>query len=393
MRAGLATSYQQLIVVPNDARIELTFDPVTLRTDLDWRARQRLPVCAVACSPAIIRYNVLAQHSAPRQGRARSSCHGRRKKTFEATDGGIQGIGALVDRSDLAAHPRAPRITGGLRLNMWFGVFSDAAPDAFAWVPAMTLRNRVQRPSRPPSICAISSRTADEWSESLGNPDLSARARVSRLTSASNRQIGDDLRVELQGYYKILDDLVSPTGDIFGVPYDNEGVGNVVGGELLVRWNFAAVDGWLSYTLSRSVRTDRAGSPERPFSFDQTHVLALVLGVDLGAMWKVGARFRFATGNPFTPLTAAYYDAGSDVWVPRALGAPLSGRLDDYLQLDLRVQKTWIFDAWRLKFYVEVNNATNQENTEAAFYNDDYSKREDILGLPIIPSVGLRGSW
>jgi len=145
--------------------------------------------------------------------------------------------------------------------------------------------------------------------------------------------------------------------------------------------------------LSRSRRTDQPDDPERFFSFDQTHVLALVLGVNLPLGFRIGGRFRYATGNPYTPLKASYYDAAADVYVPGPDGAPLSERLPEFIQLDLRVDKEFIFDSWRMKIYLELNNATNQANVERQGYNFNFSQRQDIVSLPIQPSLGIRGSF
>ena len=232
----------------------------------------------------------------------------------------------------------------------------------------------------------------DETSESFGNPDLGPE-HAAYLNLGLKQGLGDALSIDVQAFYKSLGGLVSTTGDRDGVPYDNAGTGWIAGAELLLRLTTPIVDGWLSYTLSRSRRTDRPGEPERFYSADQTHVLALVAGVDLGAGWRFGARLRYATGNPFTPLEAAYYDASSDVFVPRAAAQLLSRRLAGFLQLDLRVDKDFVFDTWALKLYLELNNATNRENIEQVGYNYDYSAREDITSLPLVPSLGLRASF
>ena len=176
-------------------------------------------------------------------------------------------------------------------------------------------------------------------------------------------------------------------------PYDNAGEGRVLGAELLARLTLDRVTAWLTYTLSRSVRTDRSGQPERLFSYDQTHVLSLVSSVVLGAGWKTGLRMRYSTGNPYTPLTVGYYDANADVFVPRPAGPPLSDRIDDFFSLDLRVSKEFRYDNWILDVYLELNNATNRLNVENVGYNYDYTERNDINGLPIYPAFGIKGTY
>ena len=46
-----------------------------------------------------------------------------------------------------------------------------------------------------------------------------------------------------------------------------------------------------------------------------------------------------------------------------------------------------------MKVYLEINNATNQQNVENVGYRYDYSERQDINGLPLVPSFGIQGIY
>jgi hypothetical protein len=61
-------------------------------------------------------------------------------------------------------------------------------------------------------------------------------------------------------------------------------------------------------------------------------------------------------------------------------------------QLDLRIQKEWLFDKWKLALFLDIRNAYNRQNQEGLIYNFDFSQNTPLLGLPIIPSLGLRGT-
>jgi hypothetical protein len=384
---GLATSYQQLRVSPGDQSFRLTFDPVTLRADLDWRAGQRLRVRGGLWSE-LTRFRVdLALPRPAKEGQVQLP--GEVLEVFEAREDGFTGRLDGWGEAVWEAHEDVT-LAAGVRLASWYGGISAWAPDwrlAAGWQALertrLTLSGGMNHQAPAP----------DESAASIGNPDLSPE-RAGYVNLALEQRLGDVLSVELQGFWKTLDRLVVPTDGAGGdVPYDNAGRGTIVGGEALVRLQHPIVDAWLAYTLSRSRRIDRPGAPERFFSFDQTHVLALVAGVQLGAGWRVGTRVRYATGNPFTPLEPAYFDAGADVWVPRAADAPLSRRSAAFFQLDLRVDKTFVFDTWRLELYLELNNATNRANIESIQYSDDYRRRDDITSLPLTPSLGVRGSF
>ena len=63
------------------------------------------------------------------------------------------------------------------------------------------------------------------------------------------------------------------------------------------------------------------------------------------------------------------------------------------MELDLRVDYTWAFETWALSLYLDVQNVYNQENIEGIKYNFDYTERSYYTGLPIIPALGLKGSF
>jgi hypothetical protein len=187
------------------------------------------------------------------------------------------------------------------------------------------------------------------------------------------------------------DELVMRDGAMVEEGYDNDGDGRAGGVELLVRLHGKGpVSGWVSYTLSRAERRDGPGEEYRPFTFDQTHILSVVASVQLPWRLIFGARFRYVTGNTETPITGSLYDADSDVYVPIP-GATNSERVPSYNQLDLRLERRWVFDRWALTAYLDVQNSYNRQNPEGWVYSYDYRQREVLSGLPIIPSIGIKG--
>ena len=150
--------------------------------------------------------------------------------------------------------------------------------------------------------------------------------------------------------------------------------------------------GWISYTLMRSERQDAPGEPYRLFDFDQTHILAAVAQYRLPANWEIGARWRYVTGNPVTLFSRGPYDVNADVFVGKP-GEINATRLPAFHQLDLRVDRKWIWDLWYLTAYFEIQNVYNRQNPETYTYRYDFSDREIVSGLPILPSFGLRGSF
>ena len=57
------------------------------------------------------------------------------------------------------------------------------------------------------------------------------------------------------------------------------------------------------------------------------------------------------------------------------------------------MSKEFRYDSWILDLYLELNNATNRANVENVGYNYDYTERNDITGLPIVPAFGVKGVY
>ncbi len=238
-----------------------------------------------------------------------------------------------------------------------------------------------------------------ETDKIFGNPDLKLQKAYQYSAGGEWRPL-DQLNIDLTFFYKDMKNLVRPTGDFVvrdgqSVPkrYDNAGVGKVYGAEVFAEHKFANnFRGWLSYTLSRALRRDSPGGEERLFDYDQTHILAIVASYVLPRNWELGLRWRIVSGSPTTPVIGSVFVNERDQYVP-LYGATNSGRLPTFQQLDLRVDKTWVFDTWKLGGYISLLNAYNYENVEQLTYNFDYSQKGSVKGLPIIPILGVKGEW
>ncbi|HET7788570.1 MAG TPA: TonB-dependent receptor [Myxococcales bacterium] len=208
------------------------------------------------------------------------------------------------------------------------------------------------------------------------------------------------LFVSAEGFYKGLYDLIvrtDATETVKGVArpqvLDNAGAGRVYGLELLVRKELSErFFGWIAYTLSRSDRVDRPGEPRRLFDFDQTHNLTLIGSWRFAQGWQLGGRLRIISGNPDTPVTGARYLASFDAYLP-IYGPINSVRVPTFHQLDVRLDRVWTFDAWTLDAYLDVLNAYNHRAIEGSVYSYDFSQHAYFEGLPVVPTLGLKGSF
>ena len=70
-----------------------------------------------------------------------------------------------------------------------------------------------------------------------------------------------------------------------------------------------------------------------------------------------------------------------------------SARVDAFHQLDIRIDKRWVYESWMLNAYLDVQNVYSHSNASSVEYNYDYSKKVPQSGLPIVPVLGLRGEF
>ncbi len=235
----------------------------------------------------------------------------------------------------------------------------------------------------------------------FGNPGLKPEGAW-HFTAGSELRLFKFVELDVQGYYKHLFDqarlsLASGGSDI-SIPgaetrYTSDGKGRAYGGEVLVRVRPTKFfQGWVSYSLSRFERDGYGGVEFAPGPLDQPHNLIVVGSVQLPWNLNVGARFRYASGPLITPIAASLFDAQANLYVPIP-ALPWSRRLPDFVQLDVRIDKKFVFENWSLVAYLDVQNATNQQNPEALFYNFNYSESAFVYSIPILPTLGLRGEW
>ncbi|MCU0658431.1 MAG: TonB family protein [Polyangiaceae bacterium] len=226
----------------------------------------------------------------------------------------------------------------------------------------------------------------------FGTPGVRSNRSI-HYSFGVEQQLSRKVDFSAEGFYKQLDGLVArnPSVNGSGFDYNNQGSGYVMGGEFLLRYNpDARFFGWLAYTLSRSTRRTAPDQPQTLFQFDQTHILTALGSYRLGRGWEFGARFRVVSGPLDTPCLGGIYSgaAGSYACIS---GAAFSERLPTFHQLDLRVDKRWDFQTWKLSMYLDILNVYNRGNVESLDYNYNFTKRIYQTGLPLLPSFGIRG--
>ena len=278
------------------------------------------------------------------------------------------------------------------RLTLVPGARVDYLGDLHEWTfdPRLTARYQLTATTTLKAGAGLFSQApaGTEAFSRLGNPHLKS-SRAQHYSLGVEQDVGARLKVTAEGFYKRLERVIvnSPVPDEH---VNNDGIGRIYGGEISARLRpTAQSNGMLSYTLSRSERNDH-GTGWRLFNWDQTHILTIAGAHRLGRDWDLSATFRYVTGNPLTPVVASVYNANTDTYKP-TYGAINSARSNDFYRLDLRAEKTWRVKTGGISAYVDVQNATNRHNEEGRAYNYNFTQSGVTSGLPLLPSLGVRG--
>jgi TonB family protein len=252
--------------------------------------------------------------------------------------------------------------------------------------PRTTLKGGVGIYDQPP--------TPFDTDPKLGTRGLTSSRSV-QADVGVEQELGSHVELAVDGFYKWLyhGEGGSFGGATLATTGANTAQGYAYGVEWLLRYKpDARFFGWLSYTLSRSERRTDPGAPYTLFAFDQPHVLAAVASYKLDHGWQVGARFRLSSGNPYVPMGYGAYNATVGTQLGVAASSAYTQRLPLSSQLDLRVDKTWTLKrGGQVTFYVDVQNVYNATNPWAPAYNYNYTQNTYAGGLPILPTVGIKG--
>jgi hypothetical protein len=172
----------------------------------------------------------------------------------------------------------------------------------------------------------------------------------------------------------------------FGLdPLVSAGSGNTRGIEIALQKKISEVPCYgifsLSYNESRFTALDGIA---RPNSFDQRWILNIGGGYIFNERWEVSAKFRFATGRPYTPYNA------DGTQSPMQYN---TDRVDANHSLDLRVDRRWLFSRWSLITYLDVQNVYNRKPLDVPRYNERIQQTEQPDAIGILPSIGISAEF
>lgn len=318
----------------------------------------------------------------------------------------VQRIGRTVPTFDGAVYVEADfkfgplSVTPGLRASQAFlGQEARNAFDPRLWVrfepwDKTSIKGSIGLYTQPPQA-------TDMEPPPFGTPSLT-HEKAFQASLGVAQKLTDVINVDVTGFYnRRFENVVSPgrrivneDGTVTNYRSSNDGLGRAYGVEVLLRHEVTKnFFGWLAYTLSRSEeRRVGSASDYAVTSFDQTHILTAIASYRFPYGFELGARFRYVTGRPTSPLIhdADYQRLDANRY-SNTFGMFRSARVADFHQLDVRIDKYFVFEKWTLNLYLDVQNVYNKANVEATIYEYRGRYGVDVPGIPILPILGVRG--
>jgi outer membrane receptor protein involved in Fe transport len=246
-----------------------------------------------------------------------------------------------------------------------------------------------------------------ELLDGFGNPGLEYTEAEHRILGVEHK-VSSLWSVKAEIYQKPMDNLVvSIDNQTPPDNYENLGEGDAYGLDLfLKRQRHNGVMGWISYSYAHTERFNplKPQVGDRNFSGDQPHSLTLVWSQPFNRgpfdwmqswkRWTWGVKLQAHSGKPYTKLTGRHLEDPADPnsrYIPE-FAKHNADRTPAYYRLDLRLERDFLSNTRKMKFYIDILNVTNHKNIVGYDYGSEFEKfnnPDEATGLPFYPYIGF----
>ncbi len=235
-----------------------------------------------------------------------------------------------------------------------------------------------------------------------------------QVTLGLDYRFNDTYKLNFESYYKFLDQIYAYREGVDYLSADNSwqhnielGVGKSLGMELMLSRNGNNLDGWITYTYSKSDRKFNEVNNGKPFpyKYDRTHQLNTVANYKINPKLSVSATWIYATGMAYTLSTQKYislfglYDwnvaSGDQTDYIDVLEERNNARMPDYHRMDISVSYYKVRKRLDTTWSLSVYNLYNRFNPYLIYWDNDPSddgkrKQKHVALFSVIPSLSLR---
>ncbi len=295
------------------------------------------------------------------------------------------------------------RLTFGLRADYFSlieerWVVSPRLSGSYQFDQLTTLNASIGKYHQAPAVVWL---VSNQFNKSLDH------ISVNQYVVGIEHLLRSDLKVSVEGYIKAYSDypasldrpylVMVNTGAGYGgseegfasFGVDNLagiGSGTAHGVELFLQKKLSEmpVYGTLSVSYNEATFSGLDGI-SRPGSFDQRWIINIGGGYVMNSNWEFSAKFRFATGRPYTP----YNSNGTQS--PTLYN---TDRIGVNHSLDIRADRRWSFENWSLVVFVDIQNVYNRKPIDVPRYNARLGRVEtESSSIGILPSIGVTAEF
>lgn len=203
--------------------------------------------------------------------------------------------------------------------------------------------------------------------------------RAMESSIGADWHLHDRIMISAEGFFKrynriplsLQDNIpLACKGNDYGVvgnePLASTADGRAYGLETMFRWQVSGRFNLVSsFTLYKSEYRNHSGDDYIPSAWDNRFILNMSGTYNLPKRWSIGSKVSYIGGAPYTPYDE---DKSSLVQAWDAKGQPYydyslynTGRLPDFAQLDVRVDKSFYFRRCMVGLYLDLQNVTGSK--------------------------------
>lgn len=228
-------------------------------------------------------------------------------------------------------------------------------------------------------------------------PDKVSASETTQFITGVKSYLSEELVVEIEGYYKILNNLLeinyrkftASTRDYINVD------GEAYGLEFQLEYKPSDIYFKASYALgwAYKIKDTKKYFPR----YDSRHSMNVLLAYEPGSDWQFNTTWSLNTGMPFTPIDGFYdrmeignpWNSGYATGTYKPVinwGEKNSARLPVYHRLDISVNKKFRFKLADVTLGASIINVYDRKN----IYYFDRDTGQKVYMLPFFPSLSLR---
>ena len=198
-------------------------------------------------------------------------------------------------------------------------------------------------------------------------------SRASQVVLGYEQFIGRGLKVQIEGYYKKITDMLTyeESRATTDGSFENKSLldlltpadGYAYGAELFIQQSTGKLSGWAGY--SWSVSRKLMNSKEYFTNWDRSHVINVLANYQASPKWEYNLKFTLQSGQAFTPINGYFLQnlPGETQQGYRTIPATRNGgRYPSFHRLDLGAVRHFDFKGRKFDVFMQVINAYNRKN-------------------------------